>query len=107
VQQTLLEAYAKRHQFRGSTEGKWLAWLRQALAPNLADALRAFGQAMRDVARERSLEAAVEAVGSVAGGEPVVAEPADPAARTGRARQDSLAGNAGVSQGNGKQVLLQ
>ena len=59
VQQTLLEAYAKRHQFRGSTEGKWLAWLRQALAHNLADALRAFGQALRDVARERSLEAAV------------------------------------------------
>ena len=54
--------YAKRHQFRGSTEGKWLAWLRQALAHNLADALRAFGQALRDVARERSLEAAVEAL---------------------------------------------
>jgi RNA polymerase sigma-70 factor (ECF subfamily) len=61
VQQTLLEAYQKREQFRGSTEGEWLAWLRQALAHNLADALRAFGQAKRDVARERSLEAAVEA----------------------------------------------
>jgi RNA polymerase sigma-70 factor (ECF subfamily) len=61
VQQTLLEAYAKREQFRGSTAGERLAWLRQALAHNLADALRAFGQAKRDVARERSLEAAVEA----------------------------------------------
>ena len=61
VQQTLLEAYEKREQFRGSTEAEWLAWLRQALAHNLADALRAFGQALRDVARERSLEAAVEA----------------------------------------------
>jgi RNA polymerase sigma-70 factor, ECF subfamily len=61
VQQTLLEAYQKRDQFRGSTEGEWLAWLRQALAHNLADALRAFGQAKRDLARERSLEAAVEA----------------------------------------------
>src|SRR5262245_32648694 len=61
VRQTLLEAYAKRHQFRGSTEGKWLAWLRQALAHNLADALRAFKQAKRTVGRERSLEAAVEA----------------------------------------------
>jgi RNA polymerase sigma-70 factor (ECF subfamily) len=49
VQQTLLEAYAKRHQFRGSTEGEWLAWLRQALAHNLADALRAFGSARRDL----------------------------------------------------------
>jgi RNA polymerase sigma-70 factor (ECF subfamily) len=61
VQQTLLEAYEKREQFRGGTEGEWLAWLRQALAHNLADALRAFGQAKRDVARERSLEEAVEA----------------------------------------------
>jgi RNA polymerase sigma-70 factor (ECF subfamily) len=41
--------------------GRWLAWLRQALAHNLADALRAFGQAKRDVGRERALEAAVEA----------------------------------------------
>jgi DNA-directed RNA polymerase specialized sigma24 family protein len=32
VQQTLLEAYEKRDQFRGSTEGEWLVWLRQALA---------------------------------------------------------------------------
>src|SRR5207237_6323822 len=61
VQQTLLEAYEKREQFRGGSEGEWLAWLRQALAHNLADALRAFGQARRDVGRERSLEAAVEA----------------------------------------------
>jgi RNA polymerase sigma-70 factor (ECF subfamily) len=49
VQQTLLEAYAKRGQFRGGTEAEWLAWLRQALAHNLADALRAFGQARRDL----------------------------------------------------------
>jgi RNA polymerase sigma-70 factor (ECF subfamily) len=61
VQQTLLEAYQKRDQFRGATGGEWLAWLRQALAHNLADALRAFGRAKRDVGRERSLEAAVEA----------------------------------------------
>ena len=61
VQQTLLEAYEKREQFRGATEAEWLAWLRTALGHNLADALRAFGQAKRDVSRERSLEAAVEA----------------------------------------------
>jgi RNA polymerase sigma-70 factor (ECF subfamily) len=64
VQQTLLEAYQKRDQFRGCSEGEWLAWLRQALAHNLADALRAFTQAKRDVGRERSLEAAVEASSS-------------------------------------------
>jgi RNA polymerase sigma-70 factor (ECF subfamily) len=60
VQQTLLEAYQKRQQFRGSTEAEYLAWLRKMLAHNLADAARAFGQAKRDLARERSLNAALE-----------------------------------------------
>jgi RNA polymerase sigma-70 factor (ECF subfamily) len=59
VQQTLLEAYQKRDQFRGHSDGEWLAWLRQILAHNLADAVRAFGQAKRNVARERSLEDAL------------------------------------------------
>jgi RNA polymerase sigma-70 factor (ECF subfamily) len=57
VQQTLLEAHEKRDQFRGTTEGERLAWLRRALANNLADALRALRQAKRDIDRERSLEA--------------------------------------------------
>ena len=60
VQQTLLEAHQKREQFRGATEAEWLAWLRTALAHNLADALRAFGQAKRDVARERALADAAD-----------------------------------------------
>jgi RNA polymerase sigma-70 factor (ECF subfamily) len=59
VQQTLLEAYAKRDQFRGG-ESERAAWLRQILAHNLADALRAFDQAKRNAGRERSLEAAIQ-----------------------------------------------
>ena len=59
VQQTVLEALAKREQFRGSTEAEWLAWLRTILAHNLADAVRGFAQNKRDVGRERSLEAAL------------------------------------------------
>jgi RNA polymerase sigma-70 factor (ECF subfamily) len=61
VQQTLLEAYADRRQFRGSTDAEWLAWVRQLLAHNLADALKGFRQAKRDVGREHPLEAAVQA----------------------------------------------
>jgi RNA polymerase sigma-70 factor (ECF subfamily) len=61
VQQTLLEAYRKRDQFRGHSEGEWLAWLRQGLAHNLADAVRGFAQAKRDAARERSLPEALQA----------------------------------------------
>jgi RNA polymerase sigma-70 factor (ECF subfamily) len=59
VQQTLLEAYRKRHQFRGHNEGELAAWLRQILVHNLADALRDLGRAKRDAAAERSLEAAL------------------------------------------------
>jgi RNA polymerase sigma-70 factor (ECF subfamily) len=60
VQQTLLEAYEKRDQFRGQDEAELAAWLRQILAHNLADALRGFRRAKRNVARERSLEDAVD-----------------------------------------------
>jgi RNA polymerase sigma-70 factor (ECF subfamily) len=59
VQDTMLEAHRKRHQFRGRTEAEMAAWLRSMLACNLADAARALRRGKRDVARERSLEAAI------------------------------------------------
>ncbi|MDX1948043.1 MAG: sigma-70 family RNA polymerase sigma factor [Pirellulaceae bacterium] len=59
VQQTMLEAHAKQGQFTGDDAGL-AAWLRRALANNLKDALRALRRDKRDIARERSLEAAVE-----------------------------------------------
>jgi RNA polymerase sigma-70 factor (ECF subfamily) len=60
VQQTLLQAYAARAQFRGQTDAEWTAWLRQILARNLLHAMRDLGRARRDVSRERSLEAALD-----------------------------------------------
>lgn len=59
VQNTLFEAHAKRQQFAGDEAG-FSAWLRKALANNIRDALRKVRRQKRDVARERSLEAAVE-----------------------------------------------
>ena len=56
VQQTLLNAHEKQLQFRGSTDGERLAWLKQILANNLADAIRGLVRAKRDVARERPLD---------------------------------------------------
>ena len=61
VQQTLLQAYQALDQFRGHSEAEWAAWLRQILVRNLAQAVRDFGRAKRDLAREQSLQAAVDA----------------------------------------------
>ena len=60
VQQTLLEAYQQRDEFRGRSDGELAAWLKRILAHNLADALRGVGRAKRDLRRERPLEAAIE-----------------------------------------------
>lgn len=60
VQETLLEAHRKRDQFRGASDAELAAWLRQMLFFCVADACRAQFQAKRDVARERSLERAIE-----------------------------------------------
>jgi RNA polymerase sigma-70 factor (ECF subfamily) len=61
VQQTLLQAYQALDQFRGHSDAQWAAWLRQILARNLARAVRDFGRARRDLAREYSLQAALDA----------------------------------------------
>jgi RNA polymerase sigma-70 factor (ECF subfamily) len=61
VQQTLLQAHQARDQFRGRSDGERAAWLRQILARNLAHAGRDFGRDKRDVAREHSLEAELDA----------------------------------------------
>jgi RNA polymerase sigma-70 factor (ECF subfamily) len=60
VQQTLLEAHQQIARLRGRDEAAVAAWLRQALAHNLADAARALHRDKRDVSRERSLQASVE-----------------------------------------------
>ncbi len=60
VQQAILHAHENRGQFRGGTEGEWLAWLRAILANALAAAVRQFDTQARDPGRERSLEAELE-----------------------------------------------
>jgi RNA polymerase sigma-70 factor (ECF subfamily) len=59
VQQALLRAHEKRTQYRGRSPAEEAGWLRAILASTLAEAARRFGRQQRDVARERSLEAAL------------------------------------------------
>ncbi len=64
VQQTMLDAHRQQHQFRGTSDGELAGWLRQILACNTTDAMRALGRAKRDVSREQSLEQALNNSGT-------------------------------------------
>ena len=52
VQETLLEAYQKRDQFRGTSDGELASWLRTMLNYNLIDAIRGMYRGKRDARRE-------------------------------------------------------
>ncbi|MFL5242122.1 MAG: sigma-70 family RNA polymerase sigma factor [Gemmataceae bacterium] len=60
VQEALLKAQKSLVQFRGTTEGERVAWLRSILATTLAEFVRRFTRQQRDVALERSLHASLE-----------------------------------------------
>ena len=60
VQETLMTAHGAIAQFKGHGKEQLAAWLRTILASRLADAVRYWHRAKRDVARERCLQLAVE-----------------------------------------------
>lgn len=57
VQQTMLQAYQAREQFRGNTEAEKAAWLRTILSNVLFGLARGFSRQRRDVSREQSIQA--------------------------------------------------
>jgi RNA polymerase sigma-70 factor, ECF subfamily len=60
VQETLLEAHTKRHQFQGTEAASLAAWLRKMLSFNLIDKFRAQRRLKRDTGKEVSLEGSLE-----------------------------------------------
>lgn len=60
VQEALLKAHGHFHEFRGTTEQEWIAWVRRILVNTIAELHRRFSLAGRRVSRERPLEAAME-----------------------------------------------
>jgi RNA polymerase sigma-70 factor (ECF subfamily) len=60
VQQTLWEAHQGLKDLRGQSEAEVAAWLRRILIRNLTDEARKLAAGKRDLARERSIDAAVE-----------------------------------------------
>lgn len=57
VQQTLLQAYQAKKQFRGTTEAEKAGWLRTILSNVLFGLARDFSRKRRDVSREQSIQA--------------------------------------------------
>ncbi len=60
VQQTVLRAHERSDQFRGNTEAEWLGWLRAIQANVMAGLLRRYSAGVRNLGRERSLQAGLE-----------------------------------------------
>ena len=57
VQQTMMQAYQARDQFRGSSQAEKAAWLRTILHNVLLVTARDFSRQRRDVTREQAMEA--------------------------------------------------
>ena len=86
VQQTLLEAHAAAAVLAGLEPGRRLAWLRTALARNLADEYRRAFADRRDVRREERFATGVE--GSASGLEVwLAADHSSPSQRADRAEE--------------------
>jgi RNA polymerase sigma-70 factor, ECF subfamily len=107
VQQTLLEALRDRRSLSGGPKGE-AAWLRRILAHNLADEVRKLHAGKRDVARERSLEAALDE-SSARFGELLAANQSSPSQRATR-DEDAVrlaAALAGLPESQREALLLQ
>ncbi len=61
VQRTMLNAFTDREQFLGRTEAELIAWLKTILIRQIAQATREARTQKRDIKREQSIEASIDA----------------------------------------------
>ncbi len=94
VQETFLEAHRNFPRFQGSSEGQFVAWLRQILATTLADLLRRYlGTQGRDVRLEREIGDAFDRSSVLLGGGLAAPQPS-PSQQASRREQAVLLANA-------------
>jgi len=94
VQETFLDVHRGIAQFRGSSEGQFLAWLRQILVGILTNQVRRyFGTKRRDVRLERELQDELDR-SSVALGAQLIAAQSSPSAQASRREQAVLLADA-------------
>ena len=107
VQDVSLEVHRKLGMFRGSSEGEFLAWLRQILSGILANQVRRYlGTKRRDIRLERDLgEDLDRSSRSLAGG--LAATQSSPSAQASRREQAVLLADAiGGLPGDYREVII-
>ena len=110
VQETMMQAFRAWGDLRGSSEGERLAWLRQILIRTLLHAVRDFGRAKRNVAREQPLvrladQSSVQ-LEALCVGRPDLAEPGRRAGRRAAASGRRAAGPARRAASRRARLLL-
>jgi RNA polymerase sigma-70 factor (ECF subfamily) len=94
VQETFLEAHRNFERFQGTSEGQFVAWLRQILATTLAGVLRRYlGTQGRDIRLEREIVDAVDR-SSIALDQALVAPGSSPSQQAVRREQAVLLADA-------------
>jgi RNA polymerase sigma-70 factor (ECF subfamily) len=95
VQETFLKAHRDFGEFRGDTEGEFVAWLRRILAWTLANHVRHYlGTRRRDVRLERDLAGELEQSSQALGGQLLAAPHSSPSERAARREQAVLLADA-------------
>jgi RNA polymerase sigma-70 factor (ECF subfamily) len=94
IQETFLQAHKHFSGFRGTSEGEWMAWLRQILATTVAQLVRHYyGRQRRDVRLEQDLAAELEDSSRVMD-RALVSRQSSPSERAVRREQAVLLANA-------------